>query len=263
MKIILSAPDLQIKQVQNTRTGPGQRNSGLESSYGLLAPYFRAYSQKRAVYLNAVDQIICQRILPDARSLLDVGAGDGFRAAKLSASRSLSYLVLAEPSEEMLSYCRQQPADEVWPVAAEDLPYVNQRFDVITCLWNVLGLIESQAKRLEALHKMRSLLSHRGQLFLDVNNRYNARTYGWLPALGRVFYDLLSPSDTNGDVSFTWRIGERHIHSYGHVFRPVEVSRLIEDAGLAINQRHVIDYQTGKHRRFTFEGQLLYELINK
>jgi 2-polyprenyl-3-methyl-5-hydroxy-6-metoxy-1,4-benzoquinol methylase len=195
--------------------------------------------------------------------LLDVGSGDGFRAARLASALSLSRLVLSDPSEKMADCCRRQHAASVWPAAAEDLPDAGERFDVVTCLWNVLGLVADSAQRVAALRKMGSLLSAQGQLFLDVNNRYNARAYGWLPVFGRAIYDLLRPSDLNGDVSFSWQVGERLIHSSGHVFRPAEMSGLIESAGLKVVRRYVVDYRTGERRRFVFEGQLLYELAKK
>jgi hypothetical protein len=53
------------------------------------------------------------------------------------------------------------------------------------------------------------------------------------------------------------------IHSSGYVFRPVEMSGLIESAGLKVIRRYVVDYQTGESRQFFFEGQLLYELAKK
>jgi 2-polyprenyl-3-methyl-5-hydroxy-6-metoxy-1,4-benzoquinol methylase len=276
MEISLSAPDTEdseieehqtcaggMSKVKNSETEPDEETAQMETSYDRLAPYFRSYSQTRAAYLSAVDRIILQRISPHAKSLLDVGSGDGVRATRLASAHTLSRLVLSDPSEEMATRCRRQPATDVWPVAAEDLPDTMERFDIITCLWNVLGLIANSAKRVQALQKMRSLLSTQGQIFLDVSNRYNARAYGWLPTFGRALYDLFYSPETNGDVSFSWQIGERLIHSRGHVFRPGEMRGLIESAGLKVNQRYIVDYQTGAQRRFVFEGQLFYELVKK
>lgn len=236
--------------------------SGQENSYDRLAPHFRSYSEIRAAYLEAVNQLILRRIRAGARSLLDVGSGDGIRAAGLARASSISRLVLSDPSKEMASRCHQLEAvDEVWQVAAEDLPLTEQRFDVITCLWNVLGLVQGAPARAAALRRMRALLAPQGQIFLDVNNRYNAATYGWLTTAGRLIYDRLRPSDANGDVTFNWNVGGEMIRSHGHVFRPGEVEDLIQATGLKIIGRHVIDYGTGRLRRFTFGGQLFYELV--
>jgi hypothetical protein len=74
---------------------------------------------------------------------------------------------------------------------------------------------------------------------------------------------LLNGNDLNGDVSFSWQVGERLIHSSGHVFRPIEMSGLIESAGLKVIRRYIVDYQTGERHRVAFEGQLFCELAKK
>jgi len=194
--------------------------------------------------------------------MLDVGSGDGVRAARLAAAKGIKHLVLSDPSERMLVSCREQLA-RVWAKAAEDLPDAGERFDVITCLWNVLGLVADSTKRLAALERMSRLLANQGQLFLDVNNRYNASSYGWAPTIRRMAYDLVSPADSNGDVAFTWRVDDREIQSTGHVFRPGEVKKLIKAAGLAVRHAHIIDYKSGALRRCRFAGQLFFELATR
>jgi SAM-dependent methyltransferase len=237
---------------------------GHEKSYDKLAQHFRSYSEARAAYLDSIDRLILRHVPAGATSLLDVGSGDGVRAARLAAQCSVSRLILSDPSEEMVSRCRLlEGVAEVWHVAAEELPDAGECFDVITCLWNVLGLVSDTALRVEALRRMRSLLSPEGRIFLDVNNRYNARAYGRLRTAGRVLYDLLRPSDANGDVSFSWRLGGELIETRGHVFRPGEMKRLIEGAGLKVMNRHAVDYETGQLRKSAFAGQLLYELAKK
>jgi SAM-dependent methyltransferase len=233
------------------------------AAYDALAPHYREYSQTRDPYLRAVDQMVLSRISSAASSWLDVGSGDGLRATRLAAAAGIDRLVLSDPSAAMARECQRLTGVECWPVAAEDLPDTTARFDCITCLWNALGSIANSELRLGALLRMRSLLAEHGQLFLDVNHRYNARAYGWLPTLGRLAQDLLWPSDTAGDVSFFWQVAGKRIHSRGHVFRPREMGRLIEHAGLRVVWRQAIDYDTGQRRRFASGGQLLYELAKQ
>ncbi|HEV7373864.1 MAG TPA: class I SAM-dependent methyltransferase [Pyrinomonadaceae bacterium] len=232
----------------------------VEHFYDALAPHFREYCRTKAAYLNTVDQLLIKSISAGADSLLDVGAGDGLRAARLAQSRQFQTLVLVDPSDVMATYCQQRNATEVWCTTAEELPESDRRFDVITCLWNVLGHVPDHEKRLTALHRMSSLLTEDGQIFLDVNNRYNARAYGWLPTLGRVLYDRVRPSATNGDVTFSWQLDDRVIQARGHVFTPGEMTSLINGAGLRVERRFIVDYQTGQLRRRIITGQLLYEL---
>ena len=85
---------------------------------------------------------------------------------------------------------------------------------------NVRGHIETNQKRLMALTRMRRLLDDDGVIFIDVNNRYNAVNYGVLPTIGRMLYDFIAPSETNGDAQVTWTFGEQQIRSPTHAFTP-------------------------------------------
>lgn len=230
------------------------------SAYEALAPHYRAYSQRKSDYLRAVDEIVKSRLAAGARSLLDVGAGDGVRAQAIARACGVARLVLAEPSQAMAACCRRLAGVEVWQVSAQELPESAPKFDAVTCLWNVLGHVETHAKRLAALRRMRALLADGGLIFLDVNNRYNARAYGLLKTAARALFDLVNPSEANGDVSFDWEVGGRRIRARGHVFTPREVASLAARAGLCVRERHVLDYGTGARRRFAFRGQLLYVL---
>ena len=192
--------------------------------------------------------------------MLDVGAGDGVRSLKIADLGSITRVVLAEPNTSMIKSRQIRPGVEIWNTAAENLPAGKAEFEVITCLWNVLGHIETERKRIIALRKMKSLLSERGLIFIDVNNRKNAASYGWIKTFGRIFDDFIKPAETNGDVSYSWQVGERIIQSRGHVFTSREMERLISTAGLQTKVRYIIDYKNGRRRRSVFRGQLLYLL---
>ncbi len=241
----------------------GQTEVGVSSvsAYDALAPHYRAYSQRKSDYLRAVDEIVISRLASaGARSLLDVGAGDGVRAQGIARACRVRRLVLAEPSAVMADYCRRLAGVEVWQAGAEELPESGRKFDAVTCLWNVLGHVETHAKRLAALRRMRELLAEGGLIFLDVNNRYNARAYGTPKTAARALFDLVCPAETNGDITFDWEIGGGRICARGHVFTPREVESQARRAGLRVRARHVVDYETGAQRRCVFQGQLLYVL---
>lgn len=228
--------------------------------YDELAAHYRSVSAARAAYLRAIEEIIIQRITGAASSLLDVGSADGHRAMRIAESAHISNVVLVEPSAGMRKLCGQRTQAVIWPLRAEELPDAEDRFSVITCLWNVLGHIETNQKRLTALTRMRRLLGDDGVIFIDVNNRYNAVNYGVLPTVGRMLYDLVAPSETNGDAQVTWTFGAQRIQSPTHVFTPREIATLLRDAGLIVKQKFAVDYRTGQVRRSTFAGQLLFEL---
>jgi 2-polyprenyl-3-methyl-5-hydroxy-6-metoxy-1,4-benzoquinol methylase len=251
------------------------------AAYDRLPAHYADLSHRRKAYLRGVEREIISRIPKGSRSLLDVGAGDGIRAMRIASQAGIERVVLVEPSKEMAG--RSSKLAEVWPVRAEDLlpdavdkthwacgpgtdegvrPHtilsnsITEKFDIITCLWNVLGHIPRHEKRLRALTAIAHLLAPKGRLFLDVTHRYNLNSYGVLPTSARWIHDLFSPSETNGDVLANW--GKAGITTYGHVFTHGEITRQAEAAGLELEERLVIDYDDGRIRRFAFQGNLLY-----
>jgi len=228
------------------------------AAYDRLAAHYPDLSSKRESYLRSVETVVIWRITPGSQSLLDVGAGDGTRALRLAAGSRIKRMVLIEPSTEMAG--RSTDHVEVWPFRAEDLPteFTPERFDIITCLWNVLGHIPTAEKRQCALSAISGLLSPKGKFFLDVNHRYNLRSYGVLATSARWIHDLFNRNERNGDVIPKWSVGDASISTYGHVFTHREIIRLAHATGLELEERIVIDYRDGRLRRWSMQGNLLY-----
>ena len=232
-------------------------------AYGRLAAQYGDLSRRRERYLRSVERQILARVPAGARSLLDVGAGDGSRTSRIAGAGGIKRVVLIEPCRELVAGASQQ--FEVWPVRAEDLftgldvgvRPGSEQFDVVTCLWNVLGHLPSE-KRQRALTEIAKLLSPSGRFFLDVNHRYNLRSYGIIPTALRYLHDQLFWTTRNGDVTARWKTAADTVSTYGHVFIHREVMRLAHSAGLELESRMVIDYEDGRVRRFSCLGNLLY-----
>ena len=228
------------------------------TAYDRLAPVYALVAAERKAYLDAVDRLIVAEIPPGSRSMLDVGAADGAHAWGIARAAGVQDLVLLEPSAAMRSHC---PAEAtVWAMRAEDLHRQQGSFDVITCLWNVLGHIFPPAARVEVLRQLGRLGSPAGKIFIDVNHRYNARHYGTLATALRFLRDRVAPGVRNGDVTVTWNIEGQPCVTSGHVFTQAEFASLARAAGLTIEKRFVIDYASGQVRRRSWEGHLLYVL---
>jgi SAM-dependent methyltransferase len=228
------------------------------AAYDRIAPEYSAFSERRKAYLRAVEDLIVSRIRGGAGSLLDVGAGDGSRALRIAAAAGIKRVVLVEPSSGM---SQDVPSTaELWRVRAEDLnpDTISERFDVVTCLWNSLGHVVGEESRLRVLRSMAQLLSPTGKLFLDMNHRYNARSYGFIATCARWLKDALTRDLRNGDVTASWRVGESCVSTYGHVFTDGEIMRLAQSAGLQLESRIVLDYEGGSVRRWPWLGNLLY-----
>ena len=242
------------------------------TAYDRLAAHYPALSRRRERYLSGVEREIVSRVPPDNRSLLDVGAGDGARALRMASRLGIERIVLVEPSRTMAEKAATHA--EVWMIRAEALAEpglrdlapdgpgssgnVTERFDVVTCLWNVLGHVPGVETRLRVLRAIAHRLTPQGRLFLDVNHRYNLRAYGIFATGARWIYDLVSRKESNGDVLAQWNVGDTFVSTRGHVFVDGEIMRLAEAAGLELEERLVIDYGDGRIRRFAFQGNLLY-----
>lgn len=225
------------------------------TAYDRIAPVFAELAGQRRAYLDAIERLIVAGIPPGSRSLLDVGAGNGSRARRIARDSGVSELTLLEPAIAM-----QQGSPEMVSLRAEDLHCLDRRFDVILCLWNVLGHIFPAAARVEVLRQFARVLSPQGKAFVDVNHRYNARQYGVLPTIARYVGDRFRWRSERGDVAVRWDLGGIACSTKGHVFTHREFQSLCASGGLKIDKRIAVDYATGCPRRWTTGGHLLYVL---
>ena len=238
--------------------GAADDRGAVASIYDALAPHYREYARGRTAYLTAVDRFVIDHAPGRVQTLLDVGAGDGVRAIGLARSLKAARIVLCEPSHEMAARCRALGAEAVWEATVEELPAEDRKFDVILCLWNVLGHLADRRRRLAALQGMRRLIAPGGAIFLDVNNRHNAAAYGRVTVLARRIVDFVAPDERRGDTRFRWTIGGLNLPATGHLFTPAEIEGMIEESGLRVVRRTAVDYATGAYSTTPFRGQLLY-----
>ena len=227
------------------------------AAYDVFAPFYSGYAKTRAPYLRKVEDVVIAHA-PKAGSLLDVGAGDGSRALRIAQAADLRRIVLLEPSAGMRAQC--PPGIEIWPHSASEILESGLPFDVITCLWNVLGHLEGRQQRASALVQFRKMLAPQGMIFLDVSHRYNAASYGWGMTLLRMSGDFFLRSEKRGNVAVSWNAGKQIIRTTGHVFTHHEIKRLASSAGLKILRRWIISYESGRENKLPFRGHLLYQL---
>lgn len=228
------------------------------AAYDRLAQAYSEFSRRRAAYLRGVERQIITRIPGGAQSLLDIGAGDGTRAMRIADASGIARVVLVEPSAAMAALATNSA--ELWRIRAEELKpnAISERFDVVTCLWNTFGHVRGIDGRARVLRAAAELLSTKGRLFVDVNHRYNAGSYGWGATCARRLRDAVLHDSRTGDVTPTWNLGDSHVSTYGHVFTHREMLSLARTAELDIEERVVIDYGDGSRRRWSWMGNLLY-----
>jgi 2-polyprenyl-3-methyl-5-hydroxy-6-metoxy-1,4-benzoquinol methylase len=225
--------------------------------YDTLAPCYAAISRTRNRYLKAIERIIIAQTT-GSDSLLDIGAGDGIRTLRIAEAAGIPCVRALEPSENMRA--RWPHSLLGWGCKATQIPVTQRRFDVILCLWNVLGHLKDRGERISALAQARELLSPNGMMFVDVNHRYNAAEYGWPGTLLRMAHDRLRWSETNGDVIVRWKVDGNLVRCHGHLFTSPEIENIFRETALRITNRWTVNYTDGTERRSCYEGHLLFQL---
>jgi 2-polyprenyl-3-methyl-5-hydroxy-6-metoxy-1,4-benzoquinol methylase len=225
--------------------------------YDQLANTYQDVSQERRIFLSAIDNIIIPQITKKD-SLLDLGSGDGIRTVKIAEQAQISHITLVENSHEMVKKCKQQNVATVVESNIEDFQSI-KKFDVITCLWNVLGNVESYNQRVNVFKNVKSLLQSDGIFFFDVLNRYNAAYYGYQSVAGNLLRDLFRDGNEKNKI-YTKYAGSQKVMYNVHYFTHNEVLKMIENAGLDFKEVVIVDYVTGKQREHFWQGQLLYNV---
>src|SRR6516165_2032832 len=120
------------------------------SVYDRIAPAFAQLVAERHAYLDSIDRLVVSHLPHAPRALLDVGAGDGRRARAIAAAApGLTTIVLAEPAAGMRK-AGGSVAGYI-DLRAEHLHKLEGEYDVILCLWNVLGHVFPQGARAEVM----------------------------------------------------------------------------------------------------------------
>lgn len=225
--------------------------------YDQLADTYPEVSQERSTYLSAVDNIIIPQITKK-NSLLDLGSGDGVRATHIAKQAQILHVTLVENSHEMVKKCKQLDGARVIEESIEKIQPTN-RYDVITCLWNVLGNVDSYNDRIKVLNNIKSFLKEDGVFFFDVLNRYNISYYG-LQNVAIAFIKDLFRDGKNSNKIYTKYAGSREVIYNVHYFTHNEILKMLEESGLRLIKVYFVDYITGKQKNKIWQGQLVYKV---
>lgn len=229
-----------------------------EGYYNQLTSCYEDITEKRIDYLNAVDDLILERLHAMSEvSLVDIGAGNGKRTRKLVNEIDLKKLLLIEPS---ISFVDQLynifNSKDVFHGDLRNYGKESGQFNIALCLWNVLAHVDNPLVFLKAIH---SLLQKEGTLIFDVNNRFNIKEYG----IKNVIINLLKNSIFKNSGSFTLNTNE--IKTKVYIYSLAEITALLNEAGFEINFVKFINYKTGEVEKSQWSGQIFLECkkVNK
>lgn len=146
------------------------------------------YTGRRKILTRFVEDI-CRRVTDRRPRILDVGCGTGANLLMLSQYGDAEGV---DVSQDALAFCRERGLENVKLGAAEELPYDDGTFDLVTAL----DVVEHLDDDLAGLREMRRVLRPGGRVLLfvptfmflwglqdDVSN--HRRRYR-MPELGRV-----------------------------------------------------------------------------
>lgn len=232
-----------------------------EGFYTALATVYSSLCDERTRYIEAVDCLVKQTTTSrkgTGSAWLDVGAGDGVRIADLTSDFA-GELWLIEPAKPLAKMAKESVPDSIvleqtLEDAAGSPTLKGKQFDVITCLWNVIGHVDDPKKFLREVGR---LIDSKGILIIDVNNRHNVKQYGIGATLRNM---LMSIFKTSTDK---WRFPvskSPDVTTLSWITNAREIEALANDAGLRLVRRLFVDYETGKtSRRGFWRGQIYYE----
>ena len=218
------------------------------------------YSEKAASrinYLDAIDALIIEQTKKAPKAYLDIGCGDGRRTRKISQSIKANKTVGIDNSEKMLSFAETDKLKNInfYCAQTEDLMKGDQRFDLITLLWNILVHVPSFKDREKLLKDCEAMLSSNGNIMLDINNRFNISAYGIKNFFKNMILDIFK--DEAGWNELEAAADKKH-RVYIHSFK--ELVKIINLSGLKITVVKSVNYETGK-RVETNVGKLFFGQI--
>ena len=224
--------------------------------YNQTANLYHIECEKRKAYLNAIDKLVVERAAKiGVNNYLDIGSGDGRRAIKIANSidENITTYLLYD-SDKMLMNCEPNASIKIINTSIFDFD-VKERFDLITCLWNVIGHFPTKNHMLQFFKKISTLLTTNGVFMFDVNNRYNISHYGQVSVAQNMHDDYFKNEDAGW---FT--IGEKPNQTKVYIHSPFDIYGYLNDANLELRRTCFLDYHTGELKPIFFEGQLFYEL---
>ena len=224
--------------------------------YDLIATEYKNISLKKKIYLNSVNKIII-KYLRKKKNILDAGSGDGLRLEKIRKKLKNKNFSAIEPSKKMYGLFKKNSKIPIKNIGLENIKDLNQKFDAITCLWNVFGHVSTNEKRLNILKDIKKKLNPKGYLIFDVNNRHNAKQYGIIKIIYRVLVDKFFFNEKRGDAKYEIIQENKKVKGNGHLFTIGEIELLIKKSNFQLKKVYFVNYSNGKVEKTPFFGQIL------
>jgi 2-polyprenyl-3-methyl-5-hydroxy-6-metoxy-1,4-benzoquinol methylase len=223
--------------------------------YDSIAEEYGDISFKRIRYLLAVEKFVLTRVKEvGPKNLLDVGSGDGKRLARILEQHQFEIVTAVEPSINMFRKLEKLNLDiELQNSTIENFD-TEEKYDLILCLWNVIGHIDDLDKFLLCI---RTFLKPGGTVIIDFNNKFNIKQYG----LQNVLKNLLSAIGVGSQnrQRGVFPLDEVNFVKVWSRYEFINASKKY----FKNHQYKYINYQSGKIERFLLAGQVVVCMESK
>jgi len=223
--------------------------------YDCIAEEYEDISFKKLRYLLAVEKFVLTRVVEvDAKNLLDVGSGDGKRLARILEQHQFEIVTAVEPSVNMFRKLEELNLKiEIQNSTIENFK-TEKKYDLILCLWNVIGHTDDLDK---FLLQLRTFLKPGGTVIIDFNNKFNIKQYGLINVLMNLL-SLIGLGSQNRQRGVFPLDGVNFVKVWSR-YEFNKASR----KHFKNHQYKYLNYQTGKIEKSQFAGQVVVCMVPK
>jgi SAM-dependent methyltransferase len=221
-----------------------------------MATIYKDYVKKVSNYFLNIDTVINK--FYNKGNWLDIGSADGERIINLTGDKEV-HLLAMDSSDEMISLLKSKNINCLKADISNSYTFkdkVKNKFNTITCLYNVLGHIDNFELRNNTFKNIYNLLEDEGVFIFDVNNRWNIKQYGFLSVFKNIIKDLFKIRKS-GDFKVNITLNEKQITSSVHIFNIFEIKKLLVLNKFSIKEIFFVNYKTGSVKENMFGGQIL------
>jgi len=250
---------------------PTHRDRVVKRRFETIADtYDTTILRRRASYNAGVNAIVAERLATlDPRPgesqlrLLDAGCGTGTRWHQFAMGLPANLACGLDLSQNMCHEARLGGKYAgVVRASLTNIPFPDDAFDGITCLFFAFCYLTSAAQRQLALSEMRRVLRPGGLLFIDVINRWHKGEGSeyhrpWPGLLLDAARSFLDPRLRPGDKLYQTKHEGDPLSGYFHGFSGASFSRLLTSADLTQHQLFTIGYNSGTLVGRQSAGQVL------
>lgn len=234
--------------------------------FGKLADVYDMHvSTKRINYLKTVDDIICEKLKSkNGLAILDIGCATGTRVLKMNDFLHFKKISSCDVSEEMVIKAIQNGLRDTKIASFTDLPYDNESFDCVFCLFNVLGYTGKGQELSCVFKEVYRILNKGGLFFFDIMNY-------WHLGEGLVYKNSVSSIIVKSFISavigrsyksktFFLDIKDGKLQGYVRGFTKKEIDVLANRLNFKIDSFKIIGYDSGNIKHKITEGNFMYIL---